>query len=170
MVPVCDNTASVENLWKDNEKAPWLSPARMEWFKNNYLPNQEDWTKWDASPTFAPVELLKKAPKAWLGICELDILKAEGIEYGQKLQKAGVEVEIKVYPGAPHPILGMDGTFITLIVWKKLLLTYYLCSQGKFSSYFSVMMSLKPSSVLQVGRNLIADAGYALTRAFEESS
>ena len=113
MVPVCDNTASVENLWKDNEKAPWLSPARMEWFKNNYLPNREDWTKWDASPTFAPVELLNKAPKAWLGICEIDILKAEGIEYGQKLQKAGVEVEIKVYPGAPHPILGMDGTFIT---------------------------------------------------------
>ncbi len=99
IVPVCDNTASVDNLWKENEKAPWLSPMRMEWFKNNYLPNKEDWTKWDASPTFAPVELLKQTPKAWIGVCELDILKAEGMEYGDKLRKAGVEVEIKVYPG-----------------------------------------------------------------------
>lgn len=109
IVPVCDNTASADTLWKENENAPWLTPVRMEWFKNNYLPNKEDWTKWDASPTFAPVELLKQTPKAWIGVGEIDILKAEGVEYGEKLRKAGVDVEIVIYPGAPHPIMAMDG-------------------------------------------------------------
>lgn len=111
VVPVTDNLASVDNLWKENENAPWLTPARMLWFKKNYLPNRDDWTRWDASPTFAPAELLARAPKAWIGVCEVDILKAEGIEYGEKLRKAGVDVEIVVYPGAPHPIMAMDGGF-----------------------------------------------------------
>lgn len=80
----------------------------MNWFKNNYLPNSEDWTKWDASPIFAPPELIRKLPKAWIGVAELDILKEEGIAYGEKLKKEGVEVEIVVYKRAPHPIMAMD--------------------------------------------------------------
>lgn len=110
IVPVTDNTASVKDLWAENQHTPWLTPVRMLWFKKNYLPDERDWTKWDASPTFAPVELLRQAPKAWIGVCELDILKNEGIIYGEKLQKEGIEVEIVVYPGAPHPIMAMDGT------------------------------------------------------------
>ncbi|KAF5350502.1 hypothetical protein D9756_008499 [Leucocoprinus leucothites] len=156
IVPVCDNTASADTLWKENENAPWLTPVRMEWFKNNYLPNKEDWTKWDASPTFAPVELLKQTPKAWIGVGEIDILKAEGVEYGEKLRKAGVDVEIVIYPGAPHPIMAMDGTSYCLstTVFLNSLLTLFFVYLG----------------ILQVGRKMIADAGAALTRAFAESS
>ncbi|XP_006455039.1 hypothetical protein AGABI2DRAFT_180254 [Agaricus bisporus var. bisporus H97] len=109
IVPVTDNTASVDDLWAEKEHALWLPPSRMIWFKNNYLPNKEDWTKWDASPTFAPVELLGQTPKAFIAVCEMDILNNEGIAYGEKLRKAGVEVETVLYPGAPHPIMAMDG-------------------------------------------------------------
>lgn len=80
------------------------------WFRNNYLPNEADWTKWDASPIFAPKELLAKTPKAWIAVCECDILKEEGEKYGEKLKEAGVDVEVRVYEGAPHPIMAMDGT------------------------------------------------------------
>lgn len=111
IVPVTDNTASIENLWKENQHTPWLTPVRMNWFKNNYLPNKEDWIKWDASPTFAPDELIVQTPKAWIAVCEMDILKNEGIAYGEKLKKVGVEVETVVYPGAPHPIMAMDGAY-----------------------------------------------------------
>ncbi|KAL1710570.1 alpha/beta hydrolase fold-domain-containing protein [Schizophyllum commune] len=113
IVPVTDNTASETNdrqkSWKENEKTPWLGPERMHWFVNNYLPNKEDWTKWDASPIFAPDELAAKSPKTWIAVCEMDILRDEGIAYGEKLKKLGVEVETKVYKGAPHPIMAMDG-------------------------------------------------------------
>lgn len=109
IVPVTDNTASVENIWKENENTAWLTPARMNWFKLNYLPDPKDWTKWDASPAFAPKELLEKVPKAWIAVAELDILREEGIQYGEKLKELGVEVETVVYKGAPHPIMAMDG-------------------------------------------------------------
>ncbi|KXN87641.1 hypothetical protein AN958_08345 [Leucoagaricus sp. SymC.cos] len=113
-VPVTDNTASEENLWKENAKAPWLTPIRMMWFRRNYLPNEQDWSKWTASPAFAPVELLRQTPKAWIGICECDILQEEGVRYGEKLRDLGVEVEIAVYKGAPHPVMAMDGAVLAI--------------------------------------------------------
>ncbi|KAJ6619522.1 lipase/ esterase [Mycena sp. CBHHK59/15] len=109
IVPVTDNTATVDNLWAENALTPWLSPGRMLWFRDNYLPNKEDYTKWDASPCFAPESLLAKVPKTWIAVCEADILRDEGIAYGMKLGRWGVEVGIKVYKGAPHPIMAMDG-------------------------------------------------------------
>ncbi|KAJ7366730.1 alpha/beta hydrolase fold-domain-containing protein [Mycena albidolilacea] len=108
IVPVTDNTASVDDLWAENQLTPWLSPARMLWFRDNYLPNKEDYTKWDASPIFAPDALLAKVPKAWIAVCECDILRDEGIAFGKKLTAVGVEVEVEVYRGAPHPIMAMD--------------------------------------------------------------
>ncbi|KAG5341395.1 hypothetical protein C0989_010924 [Termitomyces sp. Mn162] len=110
VVPVIDNTVSVDNSWASNQNSPWLSPDRMLWFRNNYLPNPEDLTKWDASPIFAPKELLEKVPEAWIGVAELDILKEEGVLYGEKLRELGVKVETVIYDGAPHPIMAMDGT------------------------------------------------------------
>ncbi|KAF9021443.1 hypothetical protein BDZ89DRAFT_1071402 [Hymenopellis radicata] len=109
VVPVTDNTATVDDLWKENALTPWLSPARMLWFRDNYLPNKEDYKKWDASPAFAPDALLAKVPKAWIAVGELDILRDEGVQYGEKLRELGVEVETVVYKGAPHPIMAMDG-------------------------------------------------------------
>jgi acetyl esterase/lipase len=88
----------------------------MLWFRHNYLPNQEDWTKWDASPFLAPDHLVSKIPKAWIGVTELDILRDEGIQYGAKLSKVGIEVEIDMYKGAPHPIMAMDGRFSICIL------------------------------------------------------
>jgi acetyl esterase/lipase len=109
IVPVTDNTATASDRWASNQLTPWLGPDRMNWFKDNYLPNKDDWTKWDASPIFAPKELLAKTPKAWFGICEMDILADEGIAYAEKLKEAGVQADVDVFKGAPHPIMAMDG-------------------------------------------------------------
>lgn len=86
----------------------------MTWFKNNYLPNKEDWSKWDASPLFAPDELFRKSPPAWIGVAQLDVLRDEGIAYSEKLKENGVEVELAIYKGAPHPIMAMDGMSLSL--------------------------------------------------------
>ncbi|KAI0825072.1 alpha/beta hydrolase fold-domain-containing protein [Trametes gibbosa] len=134
VVPVVDNTASITDTrypsWQENMNTVSLVPQKMLWFRNNYSPNKEDWTKWDNSPIFAPEEAFKKSPPAWIGVAELDILRDEGIAYGRKLQNSGVQVEIKEYKGAPHPIMAMDG------------------------------------EALEVGKQLVSDAGVALARAF----
>ncbi|KAI5121255.1 hypothetical protein M0805_002300 [Coniferiporia weirii] len=146
VVPVVDNTASESGQpyasWHENRHTPGLSPGRMLWFRSNYLPNKEDYKNWDNSPIFAPEESFRRAPDAWIGVAELDILRDEGIAYGKKLEEAGLSVEVKVYKASPHPILAMDGA----------LLTTHL------------------NAVLQSGRELIADAAHALQRAFYGSS
>ncbi|EJD04106.1 lipase/ esterase [Fomitiporia mediterranea MF3/22] len=112
VVPVTDNTASVSGpyaSWQENRDTPALTPEKMHWFRNNYSPNPDDWKKWDNSPIFAPEESFSKVPDAWVGVCELDILRDEGIAYAEKLEKAGHKVELKVYKGSPHPIMAMDG-------------------------------------------------------------
>ena len=78
------------------------------WFRNMYLPDPATWTDPDNSPIFASDAALSKVPPAWIGVCELDLLRDEGIAYGKKLKSLGVKAEIKVYPRAPHQILGMD--------------------------------------------------------------
>ena len=73
----------------------------MLWLCHNYLPDEQDWTKWDAPPLFAPDDLVSKTPKAWTGYFAR--------RYGEKLKSVGVEVETEVYKGAPHPSMAMDG-------------------------------------------------------------
>ncbi|KAI0322640.1 Alpha/Beta hydrolase protein [Amylostereum chailletii] len=96
IVPVADNTASVSGKpyasWAENEHTTWLSAERMMWFRHKYLPDEEDWAKWDSSPLLAP-----------------DDVRDEGIAFGDKLKTAGVDVEVKLYKGSPHPIMAMDG-------------------------------------------------------------
>ncbi|KIJ59479.1 hypothetical protein HYDPIDRAFT_33167 [Hydnomerulius pinastri MD-312] len=112
-VPVTDNTASetgdVYPSWSEMQNTVWLSKGRMLWFRHNYLPDPSTWTNWDNSPIFAPEHLLKNAPPAWVGVCEMDILRDEGLAYAEKLKGLGVSVEVGYYEGAPHQTLGMDG-------------------------------------------------------------
>ena len=113
VVPVTDNTASstegVYPSWSENIKTCGLVPDRMLWFRNLYLPNGADRTRWDNSPMFAPDESFQNVPNAWIGVCERDILRDEGVFYGEKLRKFGRKAEVVVYPNAPHAILAMDG-------------------------------------------------------------
>ncbi|KAF8649474.1 hypothetical protein AX16_005777 [Volvariella volvacea WC 439] len=153
VVPVTDNTALPNDpktalaypSWTENVHTPWLSPARMLWFRSNYLPgpnDSPDKTKWDASPIFAGEDLLRRLSEtskgAWIGVCELDLLRDEGIRYGERLKSVGVEVETVVYKGAPHPIMALAD-------WIRAL--------------FGI-------GVLSIGTRLVNDAGQALAKAF----
>jgi len=113
IVPVIDNTASPSGVpfpsWAENKNTVQLTPARMLWFRDQYLPNQVDRAAWRSSPIFAPEELFGNLPKACVMVMELDVLRDEGIAYAEKMKHAGVEVEVKLYKAAPHPIISMDG-------------------------------------------------------------
>jgi len=83
----------------------------MLWFRTQYLPHEQNRARWDASPILAQDEMFRKVPKAWIAVAELDILRDEGIAYGNKLLMAGVSANINIYKGAPHLITAMDGTY-----------------------------------------------------------
>lgn len=119
VVPVTDNTAGTDGIpyvsWAENANVPALDPGRMVWFRDNYVPNLADRKNWDNSPILVPDEWFKKVPKAWIGVAERDLLRDEGIAYGEKLKAAGVKVDIQVYKDAPHPIMAQDGYVLCLV-------------------------------------------------------
>ncbi|RSL73132.1 hypothetical protein CEP54_000537 [Fusarium duplospermum] len=109
-IPVVDNTATAEDVWKPNaETAPWLTPERLSWYRKLYLPRDEDCKSWDASPNFASESLLKNLPKTWISVAEMDILAPEALAFGEQLRVLGVEVDTLVVEGATHSILSLHG-------------------------------------------------------------
>lgn len=109
IVPVIDNTATETTIWSSRKKAPWLTPARMTWYRAMYVPNSTDAYNWDASPNFAPRSLLSKSPKTWIAIAEQDLLAPEGLAFADQLRRSGVDVEVTNYVGMTHTILAMNG-------------------------------------------------------------
>lgn len=122
IVPVIDNTATVATAWSTRIHTPWLTPARMTWYRNMYLTNSKDALNWDASPNLAPAELLAKTPKTWVGIAEQDLLAPEAAAFADQLRTAGVDVDVQYYPGMTHTILAMNGkleSFLLFILLKR---------------------------------------------------
>jgi len=109
LLPVIDNTATAETSWASNRHAPWLTPSRMMWYRRMYMPNEDDWAKWDASPIHAPSVLLAASPRTWIAAAEQDILCEEAIRYGNKLRENGVDTTVTVYDGSTHSLLMLAG-------------------------------------------------------------
>ncbi|KAN0120040.1 alpha/beta hydrolase fold domain containing protein [Hyaloscypha variabilis] len=110
IVPVTDNTASTATTlsWKENEFSPALPAEKMLWYRRHYLPDEKSWGEPEASPLLYEGGW-ESQPRALVVVGELDVLRSEGEAYAEKLRKGGVEVDLKVMKGMPHPFLAMDG-------------------------------------------------------------
>ena len=115
IVPVIDNTATESTIWAPRKNAPWLTPARMTWYRRMYFIDETSTRHWKASPNLAPRSLLSKVPKTWIAIAEQDLLAPEGDLYAKQLAGAWKEfgedstVLVKHYAGSTHSILAMSG-------------------------------------------------------------
>jgi acetyl esterase/lipase len=110
IVPVTDNTASPHTTlsWRENEFTPALPAEKMLWYRRHYLPDMSTWGDAEASPLLY-VGGWEEQPRALVVVGELDVLRSEGEAYAAKLREAGVEVDLKVMKGTPHPFVAMDG-------------------------------------------------------------
>ncbi|KAI6083514.1 Alpha/Beta hydrolase protein [Hypoxylon rubiginosum] len=116
VVPVIDNTATASTIWASRKNAPWLTPARMTWYRRMYFVEEASTQHWKASPNLAPKSLLSGSPKTWIAISEQDLLAPEGELYAKQLAEAWKEygamdagATIKEYKGSTHSILAMSG-------------------------------------------------------------
>ncbi len=92
----------------DFERPSYLAPENqlllsrdgMIWFWDHYLPDTARRSEPDASPLRAAS--LAGLPPAMVLLAEHDVLRDEGEAYAERLQQAGVPVEVKTYAGQMH--------------------------------------------------------------------
>ncbi|KIL66604.1 hypothetical protein M378DRAFT_160604 [Amanita muscaria Koide BX008] len=124
IVPVTDNTSTATSpsphaSWKTYEHAPVLNSEAMLWLRHSYLPDEAKRSEWLASPLLAPEDVLSGAPKTWVAVAELDILRDEAERYAEKLESAGVSVKVVRYENVPHAFISLDNV---LSAGKRLML------------------------------------------------
>ncbi|MDB9972166.1 alpha/beta hydrolase [Alphaproteobacteria bacterium] len=81
-----------------------LSKPLMSWFEDKYI-DKDQLNDWRAAPIL--FNDLTKLPPSLILVAGCDPLKDEGIAYGEKLKKAGNNVETKVFYGQIHGFLTM---------------------------------------------------------------
>ncbi|HUN67918.1 MAG TPA: alpha/beta hydrolase [Burkholderiales bacterium] len=82
-----------------------LTKKSMHYFRGHYLPKQEDWLDWRASPLLA--KSLAGLPPAFVMTAGFDPLLDEGRAYADRLKKEGVPTEYREYSGMVHGFITM---------------------------------------------------------------
>ncbi len=84
----------------------YLTRRYMEKFRERYMPDKRHWSDPRVSPLLHGG--FTGLPPAMVLTAQFDILRDEGEAYARALEKAGVPVTAKRYPGMIHGFIGMD--------------------------------------------------------------
>ncbi|MDX1374275.1 MAG: alpha/beta hydrolase [Burkholderiales bacterium] len=108
--PATDQRQGTPSMTR-NAKWPPLTDAAMKYFRGHYLPQEQDWLDWRASPTLAGS--LAGLPPAYVLTAGFDVLRDEGSAYAERMAQAGVAVEYREYPDMVHAFLLWGGAVDT---------------------------------------------------------
>ena len=96
--PFLDMTASGETMKTRAEQDPWFEPEHLEVVIGHYCPDQEL-----ANPLLSPVFAnVAGLPPALIHVGDDEILLSDSTRFAEKLQAAGIDVQLKVFPGMWH--------------------------------------------------------------------
>jgi acetyl esterase len=87
----------------DHEVGYGVEAAGMQWAWETYIPEAERGNQY-AVPMKA--EQVSGVAPAIIALAEHDVLRDEGVAYGEKLASAGVSVTLKEWPGMIHGFFG----------------------------------------------------------------
>lgn len=102
--PAVDAVEKRASVTRNAEVLP-LTDRAMSWFYEHYSGGADVRRDWRMSPIFAASH--KGLPPAIVMTAGYDVLMDEGIAYADVLEKAGVAVTRKHYPGMIHGFIGM---------------------------------------------------------------
>jgi acetyl esterase len=80
----------------------------MQWFWDQYAPDEDQRDEVTASPLRATKDQLAGLPPALVITAEADVLRDEGEAYGRKLREAGVDVSATRYEGVIHDFMMLN--------------------------------------------------------------
>lgn len=99
--PVTNLFSFETQSYKERGQGNFLTGPLMEWFRDHYIPNEEDRHTGLASPLLA--DDLSNLPPAWILTAEYDPLCDEGEAYARALDSVGVSTTCVRYNGMIHP-------------------------------------------------------------------
>jgi acetyl esterase len=104
---LCPGTDANFNTPSYNEfqEGYYLTREEMEWFWDNYAPDNATRKEPTASPLQASIDQLKGLPRALVITDENDVLRDEGEAYAHKLMQANVTVTATRYLGTIHDFM-----------------------------------------------------------------
>jgi len=105
--PVTDHDFATLSYREVGDRNWLLSTADMRWFWDQYCPNEELRHQADASPL--RVARAAGLPPAMIVVAQLDPLRDEGLAYGARLAREGVQVVTRCDPDMVHGYLGAAG-------------------------------------------------------------
>ncbi len=94
--------------YKDYADGPWLTRKAMEWFWDQYAPDESQREEIYASPLRATPEQLADLPPALIITDENDVLRDEGEAYARKLAEAGVKTASVRVNGTIHDFMMLN--------------------------------------------------------------
>jgi acetyl esterase len=80
----------------------------MQWFWDQYAPDEDQRDEITASPLRATTDQLAGLPPALVITAEADVLRDEGEAYARKLREAGVDVSATRYEGVIHDFMMLN--------------------------------------------------------------
>lgn len=107
---LCPSVAG-DIFWKSptDFDPPFLTVEQIDWFFAQYVPDLQD----RRDPRFAPLlaASLAHLPPAFILTAEYDLLRRDGEAYADALEKAGVAVVLRRYPGTVHSFISFNPGF-----------------------------------------------------------
>jgi acetyl esterase len=85
-----------------------LTNEKMKWFWGHYLNDPSEGSEVYVSPL--RVHTMESLPNTLLVTAEFDPLREEGLAFGERLKKAGINVELLHYEDMVHSFINMIGT------------------------------------------------------------
>src|SRR6185503_18727560 len=104
--PVCDLSKKYESYRLFGEGF-FLTERNMDWYRTNYLPDEQSGRDPRASPLLA--DDLSGMPPTYVLVAGFDALRDEGLAYARRLEDAGVDVELAFHPGLFHGCANATG-------------------------------------------------------------
>jgi len=105
--PITNLESLDTDSYRQHAEGYLLTADGMLYYRNHYIDREKDTRHPYASPLLA--EDLSGLPPALMIAAEYDVLKDEGKAYVDRLQRAGVSVEYKLYEDMIHAFFNMGG-------------------------------------------------------------
>jgi len=97
--PFLDVTASGESATTRADRDPWFDIADLQVVARYYCPDEGEWRNPLVSPVFANVAGL---PPMLIQVGDDEILLSDSTRFAEKLEAAGVDVELEIWPHMWH--------------------------------------------------------------------